>query len=302
MHIYLTFVRPFTLLPPALGMLSGSFVALGASLDGRTLGAIELGLLAVKIAAGGILAALLNGASNGLNQIFDIEIDRINKPGRPLPSSQLSLREAWLITVACYLAALLMAFAIGRDCFYLVAITALLTIVYSAPPLRSKRHWLLAAFTIAIPRGIFLKVAGWAVVRPCDAWEPWFIGGIFGLFLLGATTTKDYADMKGDCTGQCSTLPLRFGIVTSIWLIAPFLTLPFLLFPLGVVWRILTGNPCMLCVLGMTLTLWGGYMVKLLLRAPHSLTATENHPAWCHMYFMMMYAQIALAAAYWVGR
>lgn len=302
MRIYLTFVRPFTLLPPALGMLSGSLVALGAVPPGQPLPPTESWLLAARIMAGGVLAALLNGASNGINQIYDLDIDRINKASRPLPSGQLSLKEAWLVTAACYLAALAMAFAIGRDCFLLVAVTALFTVAYSAPPLRTKRHWLLAALTIAIPRGIFLKVAGWAVVRPIDVWEPWFIGGIFGLFLLGATTTKDYADIKGDSACHCTTLPVRFGIVASIWLIAPFLTLPFLLFPLGVVWRQLTGNAWMLWLLGLSLALWGCYMVRLLLRDPHSLTATENHPAWWHMYFMMMYAQIALAAAYWVAR
>jgi len=32
------------------------------------------------------MAAVLNGASNGINQIYDLAIDRVNKPKRPIPS------------------------------------------------------------------------------------------------------------------------------------------------------------------------------------------------------------------------
>ena len=297
--VYLDFMRPFTLLPPALGMLSGSVVALGAC--GEAHRAIPLTIVVIlKIVTGGLLAALLNAASNGINQIYDLEIDKINKPTRPLPAGTMSLPAAWWTTVACYLTALLLAGLISVHCAWLVGITALFTVAYSAPPLRTKRHWLLAAFTIAIPRGIFLKVAGWSVLRDMFTWEPWFLGGIFGLFLLGATTTKDYADILGDRRCGCSTLPIRFGIVRSILMITPFFVLPFLLFPLGVYWQILTGNRVILCGLGGSLCCWGGYVVYLLLRDPNSLAATENHPSWSQMYLMMMYAQIGLGVAYLV--
>ena len=53
----------------------------------------------------------------------------------------------------------------------------------------------LASLTIAIPRGILLKVAGWAMVAHVAFTEPWYLGGIFGLFLIGASTTKDFADI-----------------------------------------------------------------------------------------------------------
>ena len=63
---------------------------------------------------------------------------------------------------------------------------------------RTKRDAIGANLTIAIPRGLMLKVAGWTTVKDFDAPEPWYIGSIFFLFLLGAATTKDFADMKGD--------------------------------------------------------------------------------------------------------
>ena len=44
------------------------------------------------------MAAVLNAASNALNQIYDLEIDRVNKPRRPLTSGRMSIGDAWVFT------------------------------------------------------------------------------------------------------------------------------------------------------------------------------------------------------------
>ena len=66
--------------------------------------------------------------------------------------------------------------------------------------------WLAAiVLQIEAPRGILLKVAGWAMVAHVAFTEPWYIGGVIGLFLIGAASTKDFADMEGDRAGGCKT-------------------------------------------------------------------------------------------------
>ena len=125
--------------------------------------------------------------------------------------------------------------------------------------------------------------------------EPWFIGGIFMFFLLGAASTKDFSDMKGDLAGGCHTLPIRFGVRRAAWMIAPFFVLPWLLMPVGVSMGVLTGNAMFISLLGVALAIWGAYTVYLIVRNPDELTATENHPSWRHMYLMMMVAQIGFA-------
>jgi hypothetical protein len=50
----------------------------------------------------------------------------------------------------------------------------------------------------------------------------------------------------------------------------------------------------------MALAAWGTYAASLLLRNPDALASTENHPAWRHMYLLLMSAQIGFAAAYLV--
>ena len=68
--------------------------------------------------------------------------------------------------------------------------------------------------------------------------------------------------------------------------------------PIGVAKGILTGNPVALILLGSGLSLWGVYVVYLILRDPEALAKTENHPSWTHMYLMMLTAQIGFAVAY----
>ena len=63
-------------------------------------------------------------------------------------------------------------------------------------------------------------------------------------------------------------------------------------------WRRLTGNRALLAALGLLLAAWGSYAARLLLRDPDELASTENHPAWTHMYLLMMAAQIGFALAY----
>lgn len=295
---YLEFSRPFTLFPPALGMISGAVTAWGAGHHKAALGATLL----LPVLYGSLMAAMLNAASNAINQIYDLEIDRVNKPRRPLPAGTLTMREAWGFTLVAFVLSWALAWLAapeGRhECFWIVIVTSLLVWQYSAPPLRTKRHGMWANITIAIPRGLLLKVAGWSTVKTVFGLEPWFIGTIFGLFVLGASTTKDFADIEGDRVGGCQTLPILYGVKRAAWIIAPFFVLPFLLIPLGVWQGILTGNHVLLLILGPTLVLYGIYTVYLLVRRPEELAATENHPSWTHMYRMMMVAQLGFALAY----
>jgi 4-hydroxybenzoate polyprenyltransferase len=296
--VYVEFARPFTLAPPALGVVSGAVTAWGAGHSRPPL----TWELALPVLWGALMAAVLNAGNNGLNQIYDLDIDRVNKPKRPLPTGALELGEAWLFTVVMFVIAWALAWLAdpsGRhECFWIVLFTSALCWIYSAPPLWTKRRGLWANITIAVPRGVLLKVAGWSTVKTIVGVEPWFIGAIFGLFLLGAASTKDFADIEGDRKGGCRTLPIQYGVKAAAWMIAPFFVLPFALIPIGVLSGILTGNATLLMILGPLLIVYGLYTVYLLVRRPEDLATTENHPSWTHMYRMMMLAQVGFAVAY----
>ena len=317
MKPYVRLARPFTLLPPLFGIISGAICAWGSAHNPdptRTLTASVI----LTVALGSLCASFLNAASNAINQIYDLEIDRINKPGRPLVTGELTLVQAWKFTWVMYVLAIVPTWLVvvypyvtwlqklfaplpAHECFFIYIAGMVFTFMYSAPAWgRTKRHAILANVTIAIPRGCLLKVAGWTMVARAFWLEPWYIGGIFMLFLLGAASTKDFSDMKGDLAGGCRTLPIRYGVKRAAWMIAPFFVLPWLLMPVGASLGILTGNTMLISILGFGLALWGAYTVYLIVRNPDELTATENHPSWRHMYLMMMAAQIGFAVCYLV--
>jgi 4-hydroxybenzoate polyprenyltransferase len=294
---YIELGRPFTLIAPALGFFAGAVTAIGAAPRQPWSAS-----LLVYPAIGAHMPAVLNSASNALNQIYDLEIDRINKPKRPLPSGRLTLRGARVFTCVSYALALWLAWLVaplGRhECFWIVVVATVMTFVYSAPPFRTKRLGIWANVTIAVPRGVLLKAAGWSAVKTIIGLEPWYIGSIFGLFLLGASTTKDFADIEGDLRGGCSTLPIRHGVKKAAWMIAPSFVAPFLMIPIGAELGILTGNYVLLHALGACMTLYGLYVCYLMLRRPEELAVEENHVSWAHMYRMMFVAQLGFALAY----
>jgi len=295
---YYDLSRPFTLLPPILGFVSGAVTSWGS---GHSHPPFDADLV-LPVVLGGLMAGVLNAGNNAINQIYDLAIDRVNKPKRPLPSGALTMGEAWVFTGVTYVLSWILAFLVapgGRhECFWIVLVTSVLTWVYSAPPLRTKRHGIWANITIAIPRGVFLKVAGWSAVKTVIGLEPWYIGSIFGLFLLGASSTKDFADIPGDRADGCKTLPILYGVRNAAWIISPFFVFPFFLIPIGVRLGILTGNPVLLMVLGPLLIAYGLYTSYLMVRKPEELASTENHVSWKHMYLMMMVAQVGFALAY----
>jgi 4-hydroxybenzoate polyprenyltransferase len=317
--------RPFTLLPPLLGILSGAICAFGSAHNPDPARRIT-GALLFTVGLGSLCASAMNAASNIINQIADFEIDRENKPGRPLVTGEVSFKTAWTVAAGLYLFSIAPTWLVvpyphtsfherwtaplhEHACFFIYTIGVLATLVYSFPAFgRSKRHWFWANFTIASTRGCLLKVAGWSFVATVGAWEAWTIGGIFGFFLLGATSTKDFSDMKGDARHGCRTLPIRFGVRGATRIMAPFFVLPWLTLcaltfirdagsPTG---YLLTGNRPVLLALGAALAVWGAYAVSLILRDPDALASTENHPAWRHMYLMVMAAQAGFAVAYLV--
>ncbi len=302
LHIYWEFARPFTLLAPAAGMVAGGLIAWGAEPRFVSDWAANPLRVYVNIAVGALMAAVMNAGSNGLNQIFDLEIDRINKPGRPLPSGRLTLGEAWGFTAAAFAVGLCLAWFVNRECLLMAALAGLLTACYSVPPARTKRWGLLAALTIAIPRGLLLPIAGWSTVKSVWLPEPWLLGLPLGLFVLGAMATKDFSDIPGDLAGGCMTLPVRYGVRTTALIIAPFMALPFLLWGwfayLGSFGAPRTG----IYVMAVLLPLLGGYTDFRILQRPEELSKGENHISWKLIYMMMMISYAGLAIVYLLPR
>ena len=282
--------RPFTLLAPVVGVLSASAVA-AAALD-RPWGSRQL-------VGACCAAALATAASNAWNQVFDLEIDRVNKPQRPLPSGAVSTALAMRFGFLCAAAALGLAAWVSWPFLACVGVGVGATWIYSAPPLRLKQSLAGALLAIAVPRGLLVPVAGWAVIATPNGSDPWALGVVTLLFVLGAAATKDFSDVPGDRVHGCRTLPVVLGVRRAAVVVAPFLVLPFLLYPAFGVVGWLHAPVWRLALLAGALVGCGLATAFLLLRDVEGLAhARRGHPAWRGMYLLLLGTQVGTALVY----
>ena len=275
------FLRPVTLPAPMAGVLGGAVAAAGGW-------PADLARLVAAIAS----AVLLTGASNGINQIADLETDRINRPERPLPSGRMGIGEAWVWVGLLTVASFALAAWVNLPYFVCVAITLPLTAAYSLPPTRTKRVPFLANVTIAVPRGLLLVVAGWAVGGGWERSEAWILGGLAFLYVFGASITKDFGDVEGDRATGCLSLPILWGPQRAARFVAPFLVAPFVAYPLFALAGWLPGGALAWCCLGLPLALLGLRAALLLVRHPMPPEDGSPHRAWGLMYLQLTLAHL----------
>nr|UYI00178.1 umbelliferone-6-dimethyl-allyl-transferase [Ficus carica] len=115
----------------------------------------------LKAFPGLIAIFFVNAYANGINQVFDIDIDRVNKPYLPLVSGELSLKHVWLMMSFCVISGLLIFWLCNADlistalyCFGLFLATS-----YSAPPFRFKGSTL--ATTMLLPTLMHEQMRKW---------------------------------------------------------------------------------------------------------------------------------------------
>ncbi len=160
-----------------------------------------LGMVAVSCSLLGI---------NLLNQITDIEIDRINKPHRPLPSGRVGVNTAITMTALLYAAAAAAAFAVSIQLLMLTIAYLLLGAAYSIRPLRFKDRLLLSNISIALGYNVVNFLMGWVVFRPLGV-APFSLLALLFLFDIIAINSKDYMDVKGDRKHNAKTLVVLLG-------------------------------------------------------------------------------------------
>ena len=238
---------------------------------------------------------ILNAASNCMNAAYDAHIDRINKPYRPIPRGLITRDEASSLAFILYFFALFRAILISYQFFAIVLIISIFTIYYSMPPIRLKKRFWVSNITIAFARGGLGFMAGWTIFGdPADP-TPWVIGGIMIIYLVGATTSKDFTDVEGDSKYGMRTLPVVYGPKRAALISGPFFIVPFILIPIGV----LRGHLIEAANYLLILVVWGAYVMWLLqTHATERDPNFENSPVWKHMYLMLFALQLGFAGVY----
>ncbi len=177
------------------------------------------GLLSLPVLLAALTAGFTMAAANIVNDIYDIDIDRINKPRRLLASGRVSVKLAAVYALTATMIAWLLAALNGWTMFFVAVLIAVLLYFYDRI---LKRTVLWGNLAVSLCGGLAFIYGAMAAGR-------WQMGVIpFGfafLFHLGREIIKDMQDLKGDRAAQALTFPARFGMRASVMLV----TLVFLL-------------------------------------------------------------------------
>ncbi|XP_021738304.1 homogentisate solanesyltransferase, chloroplastic-like isoform X2 [Chenopodium quinoa] len=207
------FLRPHTIRGTALG--SFALVA-RALIENPNLIKWSLVLKAVS----GLVALICgNGYIVGINQIYDIGIDKVNKPYLPIAAGDLSVGSAWVLVLAFAVTGFsIVASNFGPFITSLYCLGLFLGTIYSVPPFRMKRFPVVAFLIIATVRGFLLNFGVYYATRaalglPFEwSYPVVFITTFVTLFALVIAITKDLPDVEGDRKFQISTLATKLGV------------------------------------------------------------------------------------------
>lgn len=154
------FTRPHTLIGSALAIPAIHAMAAPSYTAAASVSSI------VSIIYTTTAALFMNLYITGLNQITDVEIDKINKPNLPIPTGDLSIKQATYVVFVALAASLWMGAMHTKFATQGLNValwgSGILGTLYSLPPFRLKRFPLLAAFCIVAVRGSIINAGFYA--------------------------------------------------------------------------------------------------------------------------------------------
>jgi len=160
----------------------------------------------------GLTGALVAAGANAINDAFDIDIDRINRPDRPLPRGALTQHEARSMWLIVSVAAILLNLFLNLTSLLIVVLSIILLYTYSA---RLKRTVLIGNVVIGLMTGMAFIYGGVVVGRI----ERAVIPAIFAFLVnVAREVLKDVEDMEGDRKEHAVTLPIQYGIRPALML------------------------------------------------------------------------------------
>ena len=198
MHGFFILMRPVNVIIASLSIFLAAFIC------------GELTPL-INVVFACVSGALITAAANAINDVFDISIDRINKPHRPLPTGIVSINEGWIFSMFCFAAGIAFSLPINRQAFLIASVISVLLYLYSA---KFKRTVLVGNFIVSLATAMAFIYGAVAIGQFTNA----IIPATFAFLMhLGREIIKDMEDIKGDRLHNAFTLPVKYGIHSAKW-------------------------------------------------------------------------------------
>lgn len=237
MIAYIEILRPHNCLMAALAVAVG-----GAIASSEPLGPV--------IALAALVAFLVCGAGNMVNDYFDFELDKINNPSRPLPSGRMSLGFAHAYSLVLFALGIGFSVFINPLALLLAGFNSLLLYLYASKI--KKRGGIGKNFTVSYLVASPFLFGGIAVGEP---FVTLLLVLLAGLANTSREIIKDIQDYEGD-KAFIATLPRKIGIDRAARLASFILLLIIALSPFPYFLGILNLNYILVVVPADALFLW----------------------------------------------
>jgi geranylgeranylglycerol-phosphate geranylgeranyltransferase len=166
----------------------------------------------LRILIAAVAASLITAGGNAVNDLFDVEIDRINRPNRPIASGRLSSAKAKAFYLIVTSIGLIASAALNLSSLIIALAAATAISMYS---FKLKRSVFWGNFTVAFVTGLAFIYAGSSV----DNFKDVYPAAIFAFMAnLIREIIKDAEDVKGDSQIGVKTIATRFGTTVSTYL------------------------------------------------------------------------------------
>ncbi len=172
-------------------------------------------------------ASFALASGNIINDINDLEADKINKPFRPLPSEKITIKQAYGLYVSGVFLSIILSFFLNQIALTIVLFSILTLFIYSK---LLKQIPLIGNITVAFLTGLVFIFGGVVVNNPVAAIVP----AIFAFLInLIREIVKDIEDVDGDNKAGLKTFPIKFGYQKSkiLILVITVILILFTLFP-----------------------------------------------------------------------
>lgn len=215
------FSRPHTVIGTALSIFSVSLLAVEKLSDFSPI--FFAGLLEAIVAA-----FLMNIYIVGLNQLSDIEIDKVNKPYLPLASGEYTYATGVAIVSSFAIMSFWLGWFVGSwPLFWALLFSFVLGTAYSVdlPWLRWKRFAVVAAMCILAVRAVIVQIAFFLHMqmfvfrRPAVFSRPVIFATAFmSFFSVVIALFKDIPDIDGDKIFGIQSFTVRLGQKRVFWI------------------------------------------------------------------------------------
>jgi len=201
LYYFLRIIRPLNVIMTGMAVFFGSWISDLRAVDSRIIAAI-------------ISAMLICTGGNALNDYFDCDVDKINKPEKLLPSGKVNRQEAFVIWLIASCTGIILSFIAGYINSSIAFITVFLLYIYNR---KLKRTVFWGNFTVSVITGFAFLYGG--VIAPKK--ELSLLPAFFSLlFHFGREIIKDLEDKTGDSEKGITTLATQYGFIVSFTFIA----------------------------------------------------------------------------------